>query len=158
MNLIYLLDGVTVDTSGFCSTFAPTIKVFGVVYWFIKVGTPITLLVVGMYQATKAIASKDEESIRKAWRSLGKKAIAAVSIFLVATIVGVVMEIAGGTPNELCTKCFNHPFDSTCNIGGTGTDPFTGTKTRCGEIFGTCDNGYTCKQIAGEKYYQCVKK
>lgn len=157
MNLIYLLDGVTVDTSGFCSTFAPTIKIFGIVYWFIKIGTPITLLVIGMYQAAKAITSKDEEGIRKAWISLGKKAIAAVSVFLVATIIGTVMEIAGGKPNELCTKCFNHPFDSSCNIGSNGTDPTTGTAARCGEVHGTCDEGYTCKPISGERHYKCVK-
>ena len=145
-----------VNAQGICDTMAPTIKVFGIVYWFIKIGTPITLLVVGMIQATKAIASKDEEGIRKAWIGLGKKAIAAVSVFLVATMVGIIMEIAGGTAYKQCTKCFNHPFDSSCNT--TGADPITGTKIRCGEKFGTCDDGYVCKQITGEKHYQCVKK
>lgn len=112
MTLINILE---IDATAFCSKFEGVFQIFGYVYTFIKIITPLMLLVVGMISMTKAIAGKDEEAIKKAQKGLVKKAIAAVSVFLVATLVGTLMSIIGGSPYEKCTGCINNPIE--CSSG-----------------------------------------
>lgn len=106
-NYLYMLD---LDTTKFCLRLAGVFQLIGYIYFIIKIVAPIILLVIGMYQSVKAISLKDEESIKKSWKSLGKKAIAAVSIFLVATMVGMIMNIVGGEEYTNCVDCINKPF------------------------------------------------
>lgn len=104
-----IINMLEVEAEALCSTFAGVFQIFGYVYVFIKIITPLLLLVVGMISMTKAIAGKDEEAIKKAQKGLVKKAVAAVSVFLVATLVGLLMNIIGGSPYEQCTTCINSP-------------------------------------------------
>ena len=66
---------------------------------------------------TKAIAGKDEDTIKKAQKALGKKAIAAVVVFLIATMVGLLMSLVGGNDYKACAKCINNPTQDGCGIG-----------------------------------------
>lgn len=104
-----MINILEVKPEAFCSTFAGIFQIFGYVYLLIKIITPIMLLVVGMISMTKAIAGKDEEAIKKAQKGLVKKAIAAVSVFLIATLIGTLMSIIGGKPYMTCTTCINNP-------------------------------------------------
>lgn len=91
----------------------------GYVVLGIKIVAPIVLLVVGMIDMTKAIAGKDEDTIKKAQKALGKKAIAAVVVFLIATMVGLLMGLVGGEDFKACSACINDPFrsaDPKCGI------------------------------------------
>lgn len=90
--------------------------VVGYVILAIKIVAPIVLLVVGMIDMTKAIAGKDEDTIKKAQKALGKKAIAAVVVFLIATMVGLLMGLVGSPEYKACADCFNKPGQGDCKI------------------------------------------
>lgn len=101
---------MTVNVNGICRTFSGVIQLFGYIFLIIKIATPITLIVVGMIQMIKAITAKDEEAIKKAQRGLIKKTIAAVSVFLVITVVNLLMGVMlKNTDYQNCASCFNDP-------------------------------------------------
>ena len=119
-----LINMLAVNASAICNRFAPIVQVFGYVFLLIKIATPIILIVVGMIDMTKAITGKDEDAIKKAQNKLIKKAIAAVSVFLVCTIVNTLMTvIIGNTDYKECASCFNNPYSS-CNVHGGGGHDF----------------------------------
>ena len=120
MDLIYLLANAADATAAtgealtqLCSE--PGLKsvttVVGYVVLGIKIIAPIVLLIVGMIDMTKAIAGKDEDTIKKAQKALGKKAIAAVVVFLIATMVGLLMGLVGSADYQKCAYCINHPTE-----------------------------------------------
>lgn len=118
MNLFYLLETAATGTSNaasLCADIQPILMVVGYVLTGIKIVAPIVLIVVGMIDMTKAIAGKDEDTIKKAQKALGKKAIAAVCVFLIATMVGVIMGLVGGEAykDDSCKKCLNEPWNCT---------------------------------------------
>ena len=57
----------------------------------IQIGIPIILIVMGSVDLGKAVLSSDDKEIKGAVSKLIKRAIAAVAVFFVATIVTVVM-------------------------------------------------------------------
>ena len=60
--------------------------------------------------------SKDENKIKDAQHKLIKKAIAAVLVFLIVTIVGVLMRLIGADDYKGCMTCINSPFSSECKV------------------------------------------
>ena len=101
-----------------CEGLEPVLRIVGILIWGIKVVVPIILIVVGMMDLAKAVTEKSDDKIKEAQNKLIKKAIAAVLVFLVVTIVGVLMKIIGDESYTQCVDCLNQPF--TCN---TGQDP-----------------------------------
>ena len=88
-----------------CSGLGPVLRIVGIVVWGIKVVVPIILIVVGMMDLAKAVTEKSDDKIKAAQNGLIKKAIAAVLVFLVITIVTLLMTYTK------CMKCINNPFD-----------------------------------------------
>lgn len=114
MNFIYMLSStVASDATQLCADLKPILGIVGWVLTGIKIVAPIVLIIVGMIDMTKAIAGKDEDTIKKAQKALGKKAIAAVCVFLIATMVGVLMGLVGGGAykEEACKSCLNEPWN-----------------------------------------------
>ena len=101
------------DAAQLCANLKPVLGIVGWVLTGIKIIEPIVLIVVGMIDMTKALAGKDEDTIKKAQKALGKKAIAAVVVFLIATMVGVLMSLVGGEAYraEACRECLNSPWN-----------------------------------------------
>ena len=98
-----------------CKNLAPVLRIVGIVVLGIKIVVPIILIVVGMIDLAKAVTEKDEKNIKDAQTKLIKRAIAAVIVFLVATLVGVIFTILGKADYKQCMYCVNHPFDyETC--------------------------------------------
>ena len=64
----------------------------------------------------KAVTEKDENKIKDAQQKLIKKAIAAVLVFLIVTIVGVLMRLIGAGEYKDCMTCINSPFSSECKV------------------------------------------
>ena len=61
-----------------------------------------------------AVTKKKDEDVKAAQQSLVKKAVTAVIVFLVATLVGVIFAILGRDEyKKVCMHCVNHPFDYT---------------------------------------------
>lgn len=110
MNLINILQ----DTGELCGPdgLNPILKIVGIVVLGIKIAVPIILIVVGMFDLAKAVGEKDEGKIKEAQQKLVKRAIAAVLVFLVITLVGILMRIINKNPEyKNCIECINHPFD-----------------------------------------------
>ena len=75
----------------------------------LKIVTPIILIIVGMIQIVKAVASSKEDEIKKAQGGLIKKIIIAVLIFFVIAIVQfVINRVADDEQASVssCMKCF----------------------------------------------------
>lgn len=63
---------------------------FGI-YPIIQIGIPIILIVMGSIDLGKAVLSSDDKEIKGATGKLIKRAIAAVAVFFVSTIVSLLM-------------------------------------------------------------------
>lgn len=115
----FLLIGVEIgsETEGFCTGTANIWQVVGILLLVFKIVIPILLIIFGMIDLGKAvIASKDDE-IKKATKSLMMRAISAVVIFFIPTLIGIIMGLVGGFGNvksdfDVCRSCITNPYDS----------------------------------------------
>lgn len=107
-NLFYFLEDINL-----CGELAPALRLVGIVILGVKIVVPIILIVVGMIDLAKAVTEKSDDKIKAAQNSLIKKAIVAVLVFLVVTIVGVLMTLVGQNDYKECTGCLVSPFDET---------------------------------------------
>lgn len=107
-------------SNGFCANSANVWQTVGYILLVFKIVIPILLIIFGMIDLGKAvIASKDDE-IKKATNSLLKRAISAVVIFFIPTIIGVVMGIVGNFATvkedfDICRICISSPTNSDCS-------------------------------------------
>lgn len=119
MEIIDLVNILAGEASKICNEFS---GVFGLAGWailIIKIVVPIILIVMGMFDMTKAIISHDDKAVNAALSSLVRKAIAAVMVFAIITIVLFLFStIIGFTDwdSGKCASCLNHP--SGCKIKG----------------------------------------
>lgn len=107
------------DTTQFCAGSANIWQTIGYVLLVFKIVIPILLIIFGMLDLGKAvIASKDDE-IKKATKSLAMRAVSAIVIFFIPTIVGLLMGLVGSFGNvaddfNICKACISNPFDDDC--------------------------------------------
>ena len=113
LGLFSLLDATS---DQLCSDLEPVLKIVGLVVWGIKIAVPIILIVVGMFDLAKAVTEKSEDKIKEAQQKLIKRAIAAVLVFLVVTLVSNVMGVIGADDYKKCMDCVNHPFKCKINL------------------------------------------
>ena len=99
------------DVGTLCNGLEPVLRLVGFVVLGIKIGVPIILIVIGMADLAGAVTQKDESKIKEAQKKLVSKAVAAVMVFLVVTIVGVLMGLVGTDTYKGCMKCINNPTD-----------------------------------------------
>jgi len=59
----------------------------------IQIGIPILLIIMGSIDLGKAVLSSDDKEIKSATGRLVKRAIAAIAVFFVATLVSLVMNL-----------------------------------------------------------------
>lgn len=109
---MYILDATEI-----CGELKPALRIVGIVIWLIKVIVPIILIVIGMIDLMKAVTEKSEDKIKEAQQKLIKRAIAAVLVFLVISLVSAVMKIVGDESYTECMDCITSPWS--CNA----TDP-----------------------------------
>ena len=72
---------------GFCAKTANIWQIVGYVLLIFRIAIPILLIVFGAIDLGKAVIASKEDEIKKATGSLVRRAIAAVVIFLLPTIV-----------------------------------------------------------------------
>ena len=79
------------ETSQFCQDLLPIIKLIknGIIPIF-QIGIPIILIVLGLLDLGKAVVASKDDEIKKAQGMLVKRAIYAVAVFFVVTIVTLV--------------------------------------------------------------------
>jgi len=86
-------------------------KAVSIVYKLVQIGIPIVLVIVGMIDFTKGIASAKEEDIKKNQKLFIKRLIAAGIIFFVFAIVKFFISIVTDSSDEKvkildCAECF----------------------------------------------------
>lgn len=119
MDLMFFLATIN-NAESMCSNLSSVLRLVGIVVWGIKVVVPIILIIVGMIDMAKAVTSKSEDEIKKAQQGLIKKAIAAVVVFLVVTIVAVLMNVVGSEDYKKCTSCITDPWN--CDVTEVGVE------------------------------------
>ena len=106
---------------GFCVNTANVWQIVGIALLIFKIVIPILLIIWGMLDLGKAvIASKDDE-VKKSVKSLAMRAVAAVVIFFIPTIVSLVMGLisnfqqSGAADDwKVCRTCITTPNDPDC--------------------------------------------
>lgn len=99
----------------FCTKSAGVWQLVGMVLVVFKIAIPLLLIIFGMIDLGKAVIGSKEDDIKKATSSLIRRAIAAIVIFFVPTIVGAIFGLVSGfSENEedykVCENCLVHPY------------------------------------------------
>ena len=82
-----------IEAEQFCNTTKPLFELLGIVVVAIKVAIPIILIVFGMLDMGKAVTSGKDDEIKKQLKVFLFRAIAAVLVFFIPTIVGFIMQM-----------------------------------------------------------------
>ena len=77
--------------AAFCKKMSPILKVLGFGITVIKIVIPIILIVYGMLDMGKAVTAGKDEEIKKSALTFGRRAIAAILVFFVPSIVGWIL-------------------------------------------------------------------
>ena len=118
---LFLTAATVGSANGFCTETANVWQIVGYVLLVFKIVIPVLLIIFGMIDLGKAvIASKDDE-IKKATKGLAMRAIAAVAVFLIPTIISFLMGVVGGFSGDkgkddfdVCSKCLVNPGKGDC--------------------------------------------
>ena len=108
--MLFLLDALS-----FCNETATIWQFIGWVLFVFKIVIPLLLILFLIIDLGKAVVSSDEKAIKSATTSLVKRAIAAVVIFFIPTLVsavfGIVSGFSGDVKNQykICAQCVTHP-------------------------------------------------
>ena len=105
----------------FCRNSANVWQIVGYAFFIFKIIIPILLIVWGMLDLGRAVVAAKDYEIKKATKSLAMRAIAAVAIFFVPTIVGIVLGLISSFNTEdvredwnVCRTCITSPGESEC--------------------------------------------
>ena len=105
------------ETSVSCGNFEVPISLVNIVstiVTLIKIGVPIILIVLGMIDMGKAVASQKEDEIKKGQKILLSRCIAAGITFFVVAIVQLLFSIInGGTEGNSTWDCINQFVNGT---------------------------------------------
>lgn len=111
--LIQILDG-----NPACQGLGPIIAfIKNGIFPIIQIGIPIILIVMGSIDLGKAVLSSDDKEIKSATGKLIKRAIAAVAVFFVTTIVSLLFGMFGTAKTGVTignwSDCWNDPMGGT---------------------------------------------
>lgn len=109
------------ETSGFCANTANVWQVIGYALLVFKIVIPIILIVWGMLDLGRAVVAAKDDEIKKATKQLAMRAVAAVAIFFLPTIIGIVLGLVSNFASsgakedfDTCRKCMTSPNDNDC--------------------------------------------
>ncbi len=112
-----MLNGL-IAAVNFCKNTANMWQIVGYVLLVFKIVIPILLIVFGMMDLGKAVVGSKDDDIKKAVKSLAFRAVAAVVIFFVPTLVGMILGLvsnfsASGAKDDYdtCRACITKPGD-----------------------------------------------
>ena len=113
----------------FCYESKDVWQLVGKVLLVFKIVIPLLLIIFGMIDLGQAVIGSDEKDIQKATKKLLRRAIAAVVIFFIPTIVGALMGLVGQFGNDkkasgydICKDCLTRPYSNACK-NAVDTDP-----------------------------------
>ena len=80
----------------------------------IKIGVPVILIIFGMMDLGRAVMAQKEDEIKKGQQTFIKRAVAAIMVFLVVSIVQLIVS-SGSKDNPMqCVSCFINESTTTC--------------------------------------------
>ena len=94
------------------------VDIIALIYDVIRIGVPLILILVGMFDMGKAITQQKEDEIKKAQGLLVKKAITAALVFLMLSIVSLVFGIVAPKDdlnNQNIWNCVDALLNGKCN-------------------------------------------
>ena len=102
------------DFEDFCAQSTTIWSVVGWILTIFKIVIPILLIVMGSLDFGKAVVSQEDGEIKKAGKSLAFRAVAALIIFILPSVVTMViewaMEVSGTEMDyETCLDCVKSP-------------------------------------------------
>ena len=107
--------------SGFCTDSANIWQVVGYILLIFKIVIPILLIILGMIDLGKAVISGKDDEIKKNMKSLMIRAIAAVVIFFIPTLVSLIMGLVSNFSDsgakadfDVCKQCIASPGKGKC--------------------------------------------
>lgn len=115
----FLADDVTCGAVGAGFTIpAALVGLISTTVTIIKVGVPIILIVLGMIDMGKAVASQKEEEIKKGQKILLSRCIAAAIVFFVVAIVQLLLSIISTSVSDNTTDKKNSIWYCVCMLSG----------------------------------------
>ena len=106
------------DAVNFCANTANVWQIVGYVLLVFKIVIPILLIVFGMMDLGKAVVGSKDDDIKKAVRQLAMRAVAAVVIFFVPTLVSMILGLVSNFQKSgarddfnVCRRCITNPND-----------------------------------------------
>ncbi len=100
-NLVYFLEDAACTINGKAVSIPSEITgIVSTVVTIIKIGVPIILVVLGMIDMGKAVASQKEDEIKKGQKILISRCIAAGIVFFVVAIVQLLVNVIAGADSS----------------------------------------------------------
>ena len=93
-------------------TFLKVIAIARLVVRILQIVIPILLIIVGSIDLAKAVVAGKEDDIKKAQKPFVKRVIAAVIVFLIPFLLGVILNLVNA---KEWNECWNAAKDSTWN-------------------------------------------
>lgn len=160
---MYILDCTAAEEM--CTNLQPFLNVIKVLFGIVRWTVPIVLIVYGSIDMFKAVTkAEDEKFIQDARRSLIKRIIYGVVVFLVPLIVNIIMELIdeGVTTTDEVTattwvSCWNNTIDtSKCDdIYAPEVEPETSSENGNTCNCEVCENGTSNCQYAKIAVEEC---
>lgn len=91
------------------TTFAGTFPyITHIIVQIIKIAIPILLIIFGMLDLGKAVVASKEDEIKKGQQTFVKRLVAAIIVFFVTTVVGIVVKFVASKDATIpnCMNCF----------------------------------------------------
>lgn len=108
-------------STGFCAESANIWQVVGYVLLVFKIVIPILVIILGMIDLGKAVVASKDDEIKKGIKSLMWRAIAAVIIFFIPTLVSLIMGLVTNFSDsgakadfDICKQCISSPGKGKC--------------------------------------------
>ena len=104
----------------FCRETISIWKLVGQVLLIFKIVIPLLLIIFGMIDLGKAVVGSKDDDVKKAISHLAFRAVAAVIIFFIPTLVGFIFSIvddfdAVESDYDVCAACISNPGSGNCN-------------------------------------------
>ncbi len=119
MDIFLTLVNIGSENNGFCANTANIWQLVGYVLLAFKIVIPVILIVMGILDLGKAVVASKSDEVKKATTSLAMRAVAAIAIFLIPTIIGLVMGFVSDFSKvekdySICKSCITSPRGTEC--------------------------------------------
>lgn len=119
-NFMLLADTAAAQTT-FCTDSANIWQLVGYVLLVFKIVIPILLIIFGMIDLGSAVVAGKDDEVKKNVKKLMWRAIAAVIVFFIPTLVSIIMGFVSNFGDsgaqadfDICKKCISSPGKGTC--------------------------------------------